>query len=168
MSIYREFVKQFSCHPNLLHLTSGVTIFFATPFYLFLLFILLKNRKIEPYDSVFYRLIFLLGVIDLLSIAHTYFFLKLTEFPMFLAFYRGVFEMNSENEAIEYEELDCRKSSRCRALATYGHVAVLMLGTCQYIGITMTSLNRFTALAFTFSPLQTKVRVSVDHKFQIS
>ena len=119
IGLYRAFIKHFSCFPRIYNLTALCTIFFAVPFYIFMLFVLYKSRKIQPFDSVFYRLIFILGVIDLLSIGHMYFFLKLPNTGNLYLFYKAVFDLSDEKvkripgslvEQTVAEKLACHQS----------------------------------------------------------
>ena len=162
MSIYRDFIKQFSCFPRIYTVSSAVTILLAIPFYIFTLFVLSKSRKIEPFNSVFYRLVFILGIVDLLYIGHAYIFVKLPETGFILGTYAQLLDVDIDSDTYrrsgqDYHIDSCQKS-RCHFLATYGVMVMLSFGMCQYIGITMTSFNRFTALAFYASPRQAKVR----------
>ena len=157
--MYREFIKLFSCFPRMYQIITIVSVPFAIPFYAFMLFVLFKSRNDQRFNGVFYRLVLILGVLDLLSIVHTYFFLKFPEVGnnFVLDFYMNVFDLNldknlsfsSSKQLHNFGRNEqCPPSFRCVFLAWYGYFSLLSIGMCQNIGITMTSLNRFTALAF--------------------
>ena len=148
MEIYRDFIKLFSCFPNFYVISATVTTCVALPLYLLVLVVLFKSRKMDIFDGVFFQLVLILGVIDILSISHIYIFVKLPALGMFFDFYKYV------TESSPY-------------FARYGHFVVTILSPCQFSGTTLTSLNRFTTLAFPMSPTLDRVREQLDPIFVI-
>ena len=158
MNIFLKFVRLFSCYPNVVVISSAQTLFYGIPVYILLLIVLIKYRKIGPFDSIFYYLFTILGFIDILQITHLYFFVKLPSFGYLTEFF------------VKYANISIFKnrthptmdSPGSHVLPSYASLMVYGLAFLQYFGISLLSLNRFTCLAFPFSSRLEQVQLPVS------
>ena len=157
MGIYRQLIMNFSCFPNSFSVITVATLCFGIPIYIAMLVVLWRNRKTKPFDSLFYRLVFILGILDVLTVSNFYIFIKFPAFGFFLRFYENFLNME-EVDADDYIKMRCLRNFGCRALAHYANFSTTVLGVLQIIGTTLISLNRFTALAFVTSSRHEMVR----------
>ena len=151
-----KLLRLFACHPNLYRTSICVTLVYALPIYILMLVVLLKNRKVEPFDSPFYRQVSLLGFVDILQVIQTYIFLKFPAFGTFSEFYTTHSHVASENCNGEWQTYQkCSGSSE--VLPNIAVFLLFLLGDGQYFGITLMSVNRFLAIAFPLSSVHNNV-----------
>ena len=132
---------------NLVKISTATTVGFAIPFYILILTVLYKRRKVEPLNSTFFRIVSILGVVDVIYISHMYGLIKFPYFGFFYSFYTNV--MNFQH------------GIKWLFWPNYTFFVVISFGLCQNFGITMTSLNRFTVLAFVMQPnYEDKVQIN--------
>ena len=142
VTLFRSLV----CIPNLLKF-SLFTTFYAMPFYILVLIVLYRRRKIEPFDSPFFKIVFIMGIVDIIYIVHMYAFVKLPFIAIFKDFYKNALHWSHTNG-----HPGQNKTLWNVWPSYYGFAMVQAFGMGQYFGISMTSLNRFMALAFVMSP----------------
>ena len=152
MIVYTKFIRLFSCYPNMYSTSVYMLFFYAIPIYILVLIVLYKNRKIEPFDSIFFQnLVLPLGIVDILQVAHSYAFAKFPAFGWFSDFYIRVANITQAVDGIYLQ------SPEGELFPSYGQFSAYTFGLCQYFGITLTSLNRFMALKLIASPVNDMV-----------
>ena len=168
-ALFGFFIRPFACFPNFFLISSTMTVFFALPFYILTLVVIYRNSKIKPLDSLFFRLVLLLGIVDILQVVTIYLVVKAPGFGLFPGFYRFASGINFDefiNRTLqEHTRLNettaafgmWHRAPANRIFPTLGRCALTFVGGMQYFGITVTSFNRFTAMYFWNSTWQSRV-----------
>ena len=104
MTILSTIIRPISC--NYWILMSCMTLIYATPFYAFVLIVLFRNRKSQNFNSIFYRIVFIMGIVDLLYIIHYYALVKLPAVGAFFDFYVRFARVPPYNETGRYSILN--------------------------------------------------------------
>ena len=164
-------IRPFACFPNFFALSSSITVYFALPFYILTLIVIYRNRKIKPLDSLFFRLVLCLGVADILQLVTMYAVVKAPGFGLLPGFYRFASGMGNSrflNRTLEQHAklnhtTDAFKFSyytpSYKIFPTLGRCALTFFGGMQYLGITLTSFNRFTSMFFWNSTRHSRVTI---------
>ena len=145
-------IRPFSCFPNFFEISSATSVLFALPFYTLVLIVIHKNRKVSPLDSVFYKLVVCLGVVDVLQMLHMYVVVKFPGAGWFMDAYVFATDVDTWVDLSLYTNVSEAKlafmAPPSRLFPTYGRCALTFFGGMQYFGVTLSSFNRFTAMCF--------------------
>ena len=159
MDIYKRLIGFFSCYPNMFTVPASVTVVFGVPIYIYLLIVLFLSRKTQPFDSIFYYQVRVMGVVDILYIVHTYIFLKLPDSGTLTKFYTNFMPISRSycprDRVNSHDMLGCTKPYSI--FPTYGQFMTVVLGFCQPSGITLISLNRLLETASPISEFNQRV-----------
>uniref|UniRef100_A0A914WH38 Uncharacterized protein n=1 Tax=Plectus sambesii TaxID=2011161 RepID=A0A914WH38_9BILA len=118
---------------------------FSLIFYIFVLFIIAKNRKTAPFNSSFFTLALSLGIIDCIVIINSYATVKFAGWGWIPDFYLST---NNANGSTFRELMAANGSSR---LALVSQVLAWGPAAAQYVSVLLTAINRLTAV---YTPLR--------------
>ena len=169
-ALFGTVLRPFACHPNLYATSMSLSLFFGLPVYTLTLMALYRNRKIAPLDSLFFRLVLCLGIIDILQVSAMYIVIKFPGIGWFTGFY--IFANRIDVSALTNEALKegNRKHNETTSFQkwvqspvneifpTLGRCALTFFAGMQYFGVTLTSLNRFTSIYFWNSSRHSRVK----------